>query len=157
MEFSDFFEGRNSTGDALARAAADRENTARPAAVWVEIESNGIGRQAHDTVFTFHVPFMTEPKMTQGSAVLHNPKPAEWYPPEGSAGVLSWVRNSNGLYVGAKLWTRVQTEAIGDTFTIPDGFRVLHWLRFEGVAIKDLGQDALNEAESATPRKARIF
>lgn len=155
--FDDFFDGRNMVGDALAQVEAARENSTRQAVVWLEVESNGVGRQAHDTIFKFHVPFVNEPKMTQGSAVLHNPKPAEWYPPEGTAGVISWVRDANGLYVGAKIWTRVQTEAISTAFLIPSGFRVMHWLRFEGIAVKDLGQDAINEAISAQPRKVRIF
>lgn len=157
MDFSDFFEGRNQTGDRLAQIAAERENQARNAVVWIDVESNGVGRKLHDTVFTFHVPFLTEPRMSQGSAVLNNPKPADWYPPEGTAGVAAWVRDSNGLYTGAKLWTRVQTEPIGAAFLIPQGMRVLHWLRFEGIAVKDLGQSALNEAQSSSPRSVRIF
>jgi hypothetical protein len=157
MQFADFFEGRLQTGNELDRRAAERENQARPAVVWIDVESNGVGRKQHDTIFTFHVPFLDEPRMTQGSAVLANPKPAEWYPPEGTAGVTAWVRDSSGLYTGAKLWTRVQTEPIGAAFLVPPGMRVQHWLRFEGVVVKDLGQSALNEAQSSQPRQVRIF
>lgn len=157
MEYTDFFDSRNQSGDQLARAQADRENQARPAVVFIDIESTGVGRMVHDTVFTFHVPFMGEPRMTYGSAVLTNPKPAEWYPPEGSAGVLAWVRDANGLYTGAKVWTRVQTEPISTAFLVPPGMRVQHWLRFEGIGVKDLGQSALNEAQASQPRQVRIF
>lgn len=157
MAFEDFFGARNQSGDQLAQVQADRENQARECAVWIRIETSGVGTKAHDKVFDFHVPFVTEPMMTQGSAVLNNPKPKDWYPPQGTAGVIAWVRNSNGLYTGAKLWTKVETEPISTAFLIPKGIRTLHWLRFEGIGVKDLGQSALNEAQATAPLNVRIF
>jgi hypothetical protein len=152
-----YFAERASLGTELNRRAAERENGSREAAVTFRIQSAGVGRNRHNDVLHFPAPFIEEPSMVQGSGVVKNPSPNNWWDPEGTAGVWSWARNEKGLYIGAKVWTAVtMVERVSGADDVSEGVKVLHWLRFHGIAIKDLGREALDTSLTVVPHEVML-
>ena len=152
-----FFEDRTAIGRELDRREAQRQNGARYARTTLTVESSGTGRVRHNDILAFPQPFIDEPVMTQGSGVVHNPDPAHYWDPEGSAGVWAWAMNEKGFYTGCKIWTSVVYQAVQDYSDGPsDGVKVQHWLVFEGTAIKDLGQEATDAAINLSPRQVHF-
>jgi hypothetical protein len=155
---SDFFAGRTAQGRELDRREAEHNNSSRWATAHFKVVSQGVGRARHEAVLRFPVAFVEEPLMTQGSGVIHNPDSAGHWEPEGSAGVWSWARDASGLYVGCKIWTSVVYEPRGDgaSDSAWQHVSVQHWLLFQGVALKSLGQEARDASASLQPRTVRF-
>jgi hypothetical protein len=151
----DYFKNRYAVARELGRREAERENSSRWATINLVVQSAGVGRFEHDTPLAFPAPFLEEPLMVQGSGVIFNPDARNFYSPEGRAGVWSWVRNEKGFYTGCKVWTVVEYAAKDGSGNQGDWRRVKvqHWLVFQGVAIKDFGQEATDAAMSLTPRR----
>lgn len=155
---ADFFYSRTATGRELDRRQAEESNSSRWATAHIAVISQGVGRARHDAILHFPAAFVEEPLMTQGSGVIHNPDPAGHWEPEGSAGVWSWARDASGLYVGCKVWTSVvyEPKADGASDTAWKHVSVQHWLLFQGIALKSLGQEARDSATNLTPRRVQF-
>lgn len=155
---NDFFAGRTAPGRELDRREAERNNSSRWATAHFKIVSQGVGRARHDSVLQFPVAFVEEPLMTQGSGVIHNPDAPGHWDPEGAAGVWAWARDTAGLYIGCKIWTSVVYEPRVDNASDSawKHVSVQHWLVFQGVALKSLGQEARDAATSLTPRTVQF-
>lgn len=126
------------------------ENSSRPAVVELTFVSKGIGQTRYADVIDFPIDFVTEPHFTTGSAVKRHPDPTNWWDPRGSAGVRSWQRSGNGLFTGARMWFRVDMDAINATSGGTPAIEVIHYLTFTGIASKYVPSADLYE--DITPR-----
>lgn len=151
-----FFRPRTAPTRELERREAEKANASRWATTELKVVTTGVGRARHDAVLAFPVQFVDEPIMAQGSGVIRNPDPKNYWDPEGTAGVWAWSRNAAGLYVGCKIWTSVTFEAMVASDE-PDNetwktVSVQHWLVFQGTALKGLSQEARDNAVALAPR-----
>lgn len=149
------FVERNETDTASRRDTA-KENAARPASVQITHISTGVGQHRVDKPVRFPVTFRAEPHFTSGSATIKHANPKTWHDPIGTAGVTAWVRDSDGNFVGAKIWVRVDMYPVdpGNPEPYP-AVSTRHYMTFSALAIKDLPRSALNP--QLTPRAVDLL
>jgi hypothetical protein len=137
----------NSTKDDSARKDIQKENSSRPAIVEVRYISRGTGQHRITKVLEFPTTFTKEPRLTCGTGVVKNPDPDNWNDPIGTGGVYMWAKNSNGLFVGAFVFTRVDMYAKDpfNTADPPKGVRTVHYFQFSGQGIKDIPSTGLTD------------
>jgi hypothetical protein len=130
-----------------------RSNSSRDAEVVLTVRTQGTGRFRHPQMLALPVPFIDEPSVSEGSAVIVNPNPDAWWDQEGRIGVYGWSRNPSGLVVGVFVWTSVVMEArIEDPPEVSARVKTQHFLTLRGPAIKDFGPAAWAQAEQLSPR-----
>ncbi len=137
--------------DDTSRRETTTENSARPAVVEYTYFSFRTGQVRVKAPLDFGVRFMHEPSFSFGSAVKKHPDPTHWHDPRGSTGIRSWIRDKNGFWTGANIWLRVDIEAIlAASGAEPPEVHVLHYLRFHGVAFKNVPTSQLENTTART-------
>jgi hypothetical protein len=138
-------------------AAADyakesaKENTQRPARVETRLLVTGTGQTRLGNAITFPCLFKDIPTLSVGSAVSKNPDVTNWYDPIGIAGVVAWIKDSTGLFTGARIWVRVDMHPVVDpivgTFAPipPNATQTMVYLTFSARATKRITDSGITD------------
>lgn len=114
------------------------------------VQSRGVGDYNVDQPLTFQVTFVSEPFFTSGAAMVSLPAGAT-ATPWASATVRSWIRDTDGNYSGAYISLHVSApELDNDEGGSIDSrnYVMTHYLQFQALAYKNLGQANLTAIES---------
>jgi hypothetical protein len=145
------------------RVAAVREKTARDNAIAQlynqggqanslhTLQSRGVGDIDVPNPVMFSVTFTSEPFFTSGAAIVLPMPEGATRTPWAAATVRSWNRDEDGCYSGAFVSLHVAApELTTDEDGIIDSTRYVmtHYLAFQGLAYKNLGQEALASIQS---------
>lgn len=114
---------------------AMRENSSRLATCFVTYTSQGWGEIVLPNVLMFTTTFTERPSVAYGVSVQSDTLLPGSYP-RVTGGVAKWLRDGQGLYVGAWLWLIVEASS-GVNHT------VVHDFTFTGVAFKTIPESLL--------------
>lgn len=129
--------------------------------------TTGVGRARVDQPVVFDIPFLNEPTLTDGLAVISTEKSGDFYDPEGGATVRAWTTDANGHFTGALISVYVHCEPVNvaaepsfdddgyptsPSEPVPAGVRCAHTLAFTGQAYKKLDDDVQTQLQASTPR-----
>ena len=129
--------------DRRAAQVAQDTNSGQIATISLTYLTIGSGGIQADNFMSFDSTFVSEPAFTTGAALLDGNGVTGGMLV--SAGVVEWLRDSAGYYIGCKVWATVT----GGT----QGTKVLHTFTFNGIAIKKL---PVIEGDLAGPIPGRI-
>lgn len=134
-----------------------KDNAGRQAFAECYVDTVGSGQQRINKALRFPITFRQEPHLVTGCATIRNPDPAVWHDPIGAVGIWAWLRDLNGNYLGAKVWTRVDIFPVvsDNTTTPPQNTKTRHYLTFTGFAIKDLPTNTLDP--QVTPHEVDLL
>lgn len=163
------FYGELAAAEARVEArSTQRENGARNATSYHQVQTTGSGQVAPADVLTFDVVFLTEPVFSSGASIITQPSTDRFTTPVCTAQLTRWLRNERGHYLGAYVafdvgFPQPKAEPIAATDPIRGAaedampVRVLHHLSFNALAYKPLGDDVLADLQSIAPRQAGGF
>lgn len=168
MNRASFYSELAASESRTAARDAQRENGARSAMSYHQVQTEGIGQVIPAAALEFDVVFLTEPVFSSGSSVITQPSPARYSVPVATVQLTRWLRNERGFYLGAFVAFDIKAPE-----PLPDGtpaadpvqgakedaqeVRILHHLSFNAFAYKPLGDEALADLESIVPRPAGGF
>ena len=144
---------------AQQRKSGHLENSARAANLFVTYETTGSGELVPEEPVMFSVPFFHEPAVIHGHALTRPPQ-EEYYalPRSVNGGVVRWVTNARGFYLGCYLYFHVDVPLIPCTWPqvgMPAANPIInHHFTFMGEAYKVMGDRVNNDLqldESVSP------
>lgn len=133
----------------LQRAQQEKErhqqNGARFASQYVTYETTGFGDLIPAEVVPFPIPFLSEPAVLHGAALIRPPSRTFFYLPQVTGMVYRWERNRRGFYTGAFLCFRVDCELRPgvDPFEVPAAANpiIYHHFTFTGPSYKKMSRE----------------
>lgn len=154
-----------------ARNAArltQRENAARNAMSYHQVQTEGSGQVRPAAALEFNVVFLTEPVFSSGASIITQPSTDRFTTPVCTAQLTRWLRNERGHYLGAFVVFNIgepqpRPDAIAASDPVRGAaedampLRVLHHLSFNAMAYKPLGDDVMADLEGIVPRAAGGF
>jgi hypothetical protein len=132
-----------------------RNNAAGPARSEHQIATTGLGQIRLDSAIKFEMPFIYEPQVSSGCAIIKTPRDLT-KDPQGNAVIRSWVRDAQGNYTQAWVTLFVDIDlTAGQKSQYYSKIEMLHFLTFSGVGFKPLdGID--NELEDLSPLEMQL-
>jgi hypothetical protein len=127
----------------LAEKEQIGQNSARPADSMIMFDSRSSGEIQHPDVLSFETTFVEEPVMSYGYRIdeEEGDELVVGQFPRCTGFVFDWRRNTKGFYLGAFVGVCIDVPTGSET---PSYF-ITHYFRFQGIAIKDLPADEVED------------